>query len=27
MVTNGGGWDLKFFRIILFQHGTMSEIK
>jgi len=27
MVTNGSGWGLKFFKIILFQHGTASEIK
>jgi len=27
MVTNGGGWGLKFFKIILFQHGTTSEMK
>jgi len=27
MVTNGGGSGLKFFEIILFQHGTTSEMK
>jgi len=27
MVTNGGGSGLKFFKIILFQHGTTSEMK
>jgi len=27
MVTNGSGWGLKFFKIILFQHGTMSVMK
>jgi len=27
MVTNGSGWDLKFFKIILFQYGTTSEMK
>jgi len=27
MVTNGSGWGLKFFKIILFQHGTTSEMK
>jgi len=27
MVTNGGGLGLKFFKIILFQHGTTSEMK
>jgi len=27
MVTNGGGSGLKFCKIILFHHGTMSEIK
>jgi len=27
MVTNGSGSDLKFFKIILFQHGTTSEMK
>jgi len=26
MVTNSGGSDLNFFKIILFQHGSMSEI-
>jgi len=26
-VTYGGGSGLKFFKIILFQHGTTSEIK
>jgi len=26
MMTNGGGWGLKFFKIILFQHGTTSEM-
>jgi len=26
-VTNGSGSDLKFFKIILFQHGTTSEMK
>jgi len=27
MVTNGGGSGLKFFKIILLQHGTTSEMK
>jgi len=27
MVTSGGGSGLKFFKIILVQYGTMSEIK
>jgi len=27
MVTSGGGSDLKVFKIILLQHGTMSEMK
>jgi len=27
MVTNDGGSDLKFFRIISFQHGTIPEMK
>jgi len=27
MVTDGGGSGLKFFNIILFQHGTTSETK
>jgi len=27
MVTNGGGLGLKCFKIILFQHGTTSEMK
>jgi len=27
MVTNGSGSGLKFFKIILFQHGTTSEMK
>jgi len=27
MVINGNGADLKFFKIILFQHETTSEIK
>jgi len=27
MVTNGGSSGLKFFNIILFQHGTTSEMK
>jgi len=27
MATNGGGLDLKFFKIILFQHGTTPEMK
>jgi len=27
MVTNGGGSGLKFLKIILFQHGTSSEMK
>jgi len=26
-VTNGGSLGLKFFKIILFQRGTMSEMK
>jgi len=26
-VTNGSGSGLKFFKIILFQHGTTPEIK
>jgi len=26
-VTYGSGLGLKFFKIILFQHGTMSEMK
>jgi len=26
-VINGGGSGLKFFKIILFQHGTTSEMK
>jgi len=25
-VTNGGGSGLKFFKLILFQHGTTSEM-
>jgi len=27
MVTNGGGSCLKFFKLILFQHGTWYEMK
>jgi len=27
MVTNSGGLGLKFFKIVLFQHGTTSEMK
>jgi len=27
MVINGSGSGLKFFKIILFQHGTSSEMK
>jgi len=27
MVTNGGDSGLNFFKIILFQHGTTSEMK
>jgi len=27
MVTNGSGWGLQFFTIILFQHRTTSEIR
>jgi len=27
MVTNGSGLGLKFFKIILFQHGTTSKTK
>jgi len=27
MVTNGGGLGLKCFKIILFQHGTTTEMK
>jgi len=27
MVTNGGGSVLKFFTIILFEHGTTPEMK
>jgi len=27
MVTNGSGSGLKFFKIILFEHGTTSEMK
>jgi len=26
-MTNGGGSGMKFLKIILFQHGTTSEIK
>jgi len=26
-VTNGGGSGMKFFKIILLQHGTTSEMK
>jgi len=26
MVTSGGSWGLKFFKIILFQHGTTSSV-
>jgi len=27
VVTNGSGSGLKFFKVILFQHGTTSEMK
>jgi len=27
MVTNGSSSGLKFFKVILFQHGTTSEMK
>jgi len=27
MVTNGSGSGLKFFKIMLFQHGTTTEMK
>jgi len=26
-VTNGSGWDLKFFEVILFQNASTSELK